>query len=254
VAPPVRKTLVALFVLTFAFAALYADTLTVAVAANVQYAIEDLKEDFEARSGISLVVVLGSSGKLAAQIESGAPFDAFLSADMRYPRLLYADGLAPDSPRIYARGILVLWTLGELDLSKWPSVLLSGQVRKVAVANPGLAPYGEQTVNCLKKYGIFDSLSNKVVYGESISQVNTFLMTGATEAAFTAKSIVCAPGNRDRGRWVEPDRESYEPIEQGMVVLVRGVQKHEKAASELRRYLFSKPARTILNKYGYLTD
>lgn len=131
-----RKTLVALFVLTFAFAALYADTLTVAVAANVQYAIEDLKEDFEARSGISLVVVLGSSGKLAAQIESGAPFDAFLSADMRYPRLLYADGLAPDSPRIYARGILVLWTLGELDLSKWPSVLLSGQVRKVAVANP----------------------------------------------------------------------------------------------------------------------
>jgi molybdate transport system substrate-binding protein len=233
---------------------LHADTLTIAVAANVQYAIVDIKQDFEARTGIPLVVVLGASGKLATQIESGAPFDAFLSADMKYPRQLFADSFAVDSPRVYSRGTLVLWTLRHVSLKKGPSALLAEQFNKIAIANPALAPYGEQSVNCIKYYGLYDSLSPRLVFGESISQVNTFLMSGAADAAFTAKSIVTAPENRDKGHWIELDRKSYTPIDQGAVMLKYGIRHHGKAMQEFYRYLFSKRARKLLQQYGYLTD
>jgi molybdate transport system substrate-binding protein len=234
--------------------ALPADTLTVAVAANVQYAIDDLKKDFEKQTGITLNVILGASGKLTTQIESGAPFDALLSADMKYPRQLYADSFAVDSPRVYSRGTLVLWTLRVVSLKKGPSALLAEQFNKIAIANPALAPYGEQSVNCIKYYGLYDSLSPRLVFGESISQVNTFLMSGAADAAFTAKSIVIAPENKDKGHWIELDRGSYTPIDQGAVILKYGVQHHDKAVHEFYRYLFSQRAKKILKNFGYLTD
>ena len=233
---------------------LQADTLTIAVAANVQYAIADIKQDFESKTGIPLVVVLGASGKLATQIESGAPFDAFLSADMKYPRQLYTDSFAIDSPRIYSRGTLVLWTLRDADVNQGPRALLAEQFSKIAIANPALAPYGEQSVNCMKFFGLYDSLSPKLVFGESISQVNTFLMSGAADAAFTAKSIVTAPENTGKGHWVELDSKSYTPIDQGAVILKYGIQHHGKSVQEFYRYLFSKRAKKIMKKYGYLTD
>ncbi|HTY09238.1 MAG TPA: molybdate ABC transporter substrate-binding protein, partial [Candidatus Edwardsbacteria bacterium] len=200
------------------------------------------------------VVVLGASGKLTTQIESGAPFDAFLSADMKYPRQLYADSFAVDSPKIYSRGTLVLWTLRDASLKKGPGALLDGGFNKIAVANPSLAPYGEQSLNCMKYFGLYDSLSAKLVFGESISQVNTFLLSGAADAAFTAKSIVTAPENKDKGHWIELDPKSYTPIDQGAVILRYGNQHHGKAVREFYRYLFSKRAKKILKKYGYLTD
>ena len=123
--------------------------------------------------------------------------------------------------------------------------------RKIALANPELAPYGREAVNALKFYKLYDQLQKKLVLGESISQANQFITTGAADIGFTAKSVVLAPNMKDKGKWVEVDPQSYEPIAQGAVVLRYAEQDHSKEAHEFYDFLFSAPAQEIFKKYGY---
>jgi len=242
--------IVAAFLLVFPLAAFAAD-ITVAGAANVQFTLDDLTAEFTKETGINVKTVIGSSGKLTSQIENGAPFDIFLSADMKYPDTLYKEGFSLRSPRIYVYGTLVLWTMKDLDLSKGVNVLNDAAIRKIALANPQQAPYGREAVNALKFYTLYDQLQKKLVLGESISQTNQFITTGAADIGFTAESVVLAPNMKDKGKWVEVDPQSYKPIAQGVIVLRYAEKEHSKEAREFYDFLFSGPAQEIFKKYGY---
>ena len=195
--------------------------------------------------------MIGSSGKLTSQVENGAPFDVFLSADMKYPATLYKEGFSLRSPKVYAYGKLVLWTMKDIDLSKGVNALSSTGIQKIALANPDLAPYGRQAVNALKFYKLYEPLQKELVLGESISQTNQFITTGAADIGFTAESVVLASNMRGKGKWVEVDPQSYEPIAQGVIVLKYAEKEHSKEAQEFYDFLFSAPAQEIFKKYGY---
>ena len=231
--------------------AAFANEITVAGAANVQFTLEDLKGEFTRETGIGVKTVVGSSGKLTSQIENGAPFDVFLSADMKYPAKLYKDGFSSQAPKVYAYGVLVLWTMKDVDLSQSINVLSDARIGKIALADPEVAPYGRQAVNVLNFYKLYDQVQKKLVFGESISQANQFISTGAADIGFTAKSIVMAPNMKDKGKWIEVDPQSYEPIAQGVIVLRYAQQEHSKGAKAFYDFLFSAPAQEILKKYGY---
>jgi molybdate transport system substrate-binding protein len=228
-----------------------AESITVAVAANVKYAFDDISAAFTKETGITVTSVVSSSGKLTAQIKHGAPYDVFLSADMSYPATLYKEGLAVVAPKVYANGALVLWTNKEVDLSKGLAVLSDTAVTKVAIANPKLAPYGRETIKALDYYQLNASVTPKLVYGESISQVNQYIDTKSVDVGFTAKSVVMSPELKGKGTWIDVPTESYEPIAQGMVILKYGVQNHGEASRKFYGFILSNQSRDILSQYGY---
>jgi molybdate transport system substrate-binding protein len=139
----------------------------------------------------------------------------------------------------------------DLDLSKGINVLSDSSIKEIALANPEVAPYGRQAVNALKFYKLYDQLQKKFVLGESISQANQFISVGGADIGFTAKSVVLAPNMKDKGKWIEVDPQSYEPIAQGVIVLRYEDQNHPKEAKEFYDFLFTAPAQEIFKKYGY---
>src|SRR4051794_30187824 len=197
----------------------FAQQLHIAVAANAQFVANKLKEAFKKETGIDAALTISSSGKLTAQIEQGAPFNVFLSADMKYPEELYSKGLTTGKPQVYAYGALVLWTLKDIKLASDLSILSNSNVLKIAIANPKLAPYGEAAVQALTKQNLLSGVRQKVVYGESIAQVNQYLLSGAADVAFTAKSVVLDSAVSNKGKWVEVNPKWYSPIAQGVVII-----------------------------------
>ncbi|HYD95481.1 MAG TPA: molybdate ABC transporter substrate-binding protein [Noviherbaspirillum sp.] len=238
--------------LLFALCALArADTLTVAVAANLQYAFDDLQAVFTKETGHAIKPVYNSSGKFAAQIMNGAPFDLFLSADMEYPEKLHKEGFAA-APKVYAYGTLVLWTMKDIDLANWQASLAAPGVGKIAAANPKTAPYGRETLKALAHLRLDDALKAKLVFGESISQTNQYIHSRSADAGFTAKSVVVSPEMKGQGKWVDLPKDSYQPIAQGVVVLKHGRQHNAKLAQQFHDFVLSPTARAILERYGYL--
>ncbi len=228
-----------------------AEQLTVAAAANVQFTLEELKVEFTKETGIDMRTIIGSSGKLTSQIENGAPFDVFMSADMDFPKRLHTDGVTVGEPKIYAYGYLVLWTLNGADLSKGVAGLSDSSIGKIAIASPKAAPYGHQAVNAMKHDNLYPGIASKLVYGENIAQTSLFITTKAVDVGFTAKSIVMAPNMKDQGKWVDVDPNSYEPIAQGVVILKHSQKNHAAQAQKFYDFLFSAPAQEIFKKYGY---
>jgi molybdate transport system substrate-binding protein len=233
-------------------ASAFADTLTVAVAANVQYTFDDLQTEFKRDTGHDLKPVYNSSGKFAAQIMSGAPFDVFLSADMEFPEKLHKEGFTAAAPKAYAYGALVLWTMNDLDLKNWQSTLAGPAVKKIAIANPKTAPYGRETVNALNHLKLYEALRPKFVYGESIAQTNQYIHSKAADAGFTAKSVVASPEMQGQGTWIELPKGAYQPIAQGAVILRHGQQTKPKLAQQFYDFMYSAKARAILERHGYL--
>lgn len=245
------KNIVILFILMLFFRELPAQELIVAAAANVQFAMEALKQEFEKESGIDLKIITNSSGKLTAQITNGAPFDIFLSADMKYPESLFASGQADSLPKIYAYGTLVLWTMEDFDLSAGVSILTKEQIHKIAIADPRNAPYGRAAEEILKFYNLYEKVKAKLVYGRSISQANQYIVSRAAAGGFSAKSVVLSPEMKGRGKWIEIDSAAYTPIAQGAVILKYGKKNHPEAARAFFDFLFSEAAGAILQNYGY---
>ncbi len=226
-----------------------ASQLTIAAAANVQFAMEELAEQFTKKTGIECDVIISSSGKLTAQIKEGAPYDLFISADMKYPELLHSFGLTTSPPKPYALGNLVLWSITVTQPAA--SIQKLGNVphiKHIALANPKTAPYGEAAIKALRHYHLFDTLQSKLVYGESISQVNQFVISKTAEVGFTAKSVVMSPKMKGQGDWSEVPMESYPPIAQGVVVVKNGQVEKAEAFYE---FLFSQEAKVILERFGY---
>jgi molybdate transport system substrate-binding protein len=226
---------------------------SVAVAANVQFAMEQLKTQFEKESGIELDVSIGSSGKFTTQIEQGAPYDVFVSADVSYPATLYKEGLTADTPKVYANGLLVLWTARtDLKPAADLKLLLTDDIKKIAIANPKTAPYGVAAVQAMKYYKLYDTLQSKLVLGESIAQTNQFISSSAADIGFTAKSVVLSDEMKGKGSWVDVDPKAYSPIAQAAVVLKHGKDTNADAAQKFYNYLYSAEAKAILKQYGYI--
>lgn len=225
--------------------------LTIAAAANTQYAMGEIKESFEQETGQPVTLIFGSSGKLTAQIVESAPYDIFISADMKYPQSLFEKGLALEAPGIYAKGALVLWTF---DPELYPDleVLRSEKVKKIAMANPQTAPYGVASEEVLRNAGLYEKLVSKLVFGESIAQTNQYLSTQAAEIGFTAKSVVLSKEMEGKGRWLDIDPGHYSAIEQGAVILKVSEQRNAALARQFYDFLFSEQAQEIFKKYGYL--
>ena len=246
------NTGLSIFFLALFVSSANAETVTVAVAANVKFVFDELKAEFKNSSGIDVNGVFASSGKINAQIKSGAPYDVFMSADMTFPEDLHKEGFAVNSPQVYARGVLVLWTLQPIDLKQGISVLSNAGIKKVAMANPKLAPYGKEAMNALEYFKLTSKVEPKLIYGESISQVNQYVDTQVVDVGFTAKSVVLAPQMQGRGTWIEIPKESYHPIEQGIVLLKHGNETNVTAAKKFMAFIASSKAQLILDKFGYL--
>jgi molybdate transport system substrate-binding protein len=231
---------------------LIADSINIAVAANVSYAIDELKEAFtKEHPEITVRVTLGSSGKLTAQIKNGAPYSLFMSANMRYPENLYADKMAITKPVVYAQGALAYLSTKPRDFSMPKSLLLSSEVSKIAIANPKTAPYGKAAYDALENMGILKELEPKFVYAESISQTVAYTVS-ATDIGFIAKSSLYSPkmkAYKEGVNWVEVDSDTYEPIKQGIVILKNA--KGNSAAKAFYAFILSEKAKEIFKRYGY---
>lgn len=231
---------------------LYAGKIRVAISANVSYAIDDLKKEFnKLYPNTKVEVILGGTGKLVAQIKHKAPYDILLSANMEYPKSLYETGEAITRPIVYAQGSLVYLSNKEIDLSKGISILESKNIKKIAIANPKTAPYGEASIEALKSANIYEKVKSKLVYGESISQTVIYSIR-ATDIGIIAKSALFSPklSHLKKGKnWIDVDSKLYTPIDQGVILLKHG--KNNLEASAFYTFLLGQKAKSIFEKFGY---
>jgi molybdate transport system substrate-binding protein len=233
-------------------AACGAETLTIAAAANLSYALDALNAGFgKAFPGIDVTTAVGASGNLVAQISNGAPYDVFLSADLEFAEALVGTGHA-DSKSLtpYAVGRLVLWTVKPgLDVSDIAATVRSPAVRTLAIANADSAPYGRAARQALEKLGLWADARPKLVTAENISQAAQFVETGNADAGFVALSAVVSPRLNGRGRWTEVPAGLYEPLTQIAVITAHG--SGNPGSARYVAFLRSDAARRILEGFGY---
>jgi molybdate transport system substrate-binding protein len=199
-------------------------SLAVAAASDLQAALPSIAARFEKDTGVKVGLTFGSSGNFFTQIQNGAPFDVFLSADADYPRSLEQSGHAVrGSLSNYATGRLVLWTRLDsgIDIRQGLRALLDAKVRRIAVANPLHAPYGRAAVAALQHEQIYDQVRQKLVPGESVSQAAQFAQSGSAEVGLLAMSLALSPAMKSSGAYVEIPDSDYPLIEQAGVVLAR---------------------------------
>jgi molybdate transport system substrate-binding protein len=230
---------------------LSADKINIAVAANVSYAIDDLKTAFNKHYPDTKVnVTLGSSGKLTAQIQHGAPYDLFMSANMKYPEALYAAGVAQTKPVVYAQGSLAYLSMKPRVYQKSMAFLMNPSIKKIAIANPKTAPYGKAALEAIQHAGLYDALKSKLVYAETVSQTVSYAMT-AVDIGLIAKSSLYSPKMKqfkEGVNWYDVDSSLYRPIDQGIVLL-----KDNGAVRAFYQFILSDEAKTIFQAFGYQT-
>jgi len=224
----------------------------IAAAADLQFAMQDLGAQFEQRTGMKVDVSYGSSGNFFSQLQNGAPFDVFFSADIENPRKLETAGIAePGTLYEYAIGRIAIWMPGntQVDLGRegWKA-LLDASVQKIAIANPEHAPYGRAAVEAIQKAGIYEQVKAKLVYGENISQAAQFVQSGNAQAGIVAMSLAVSPGMKAGKRWEIP-AEMHPPIEQGAIVLKNA--KNKDGARAFLQFVKSEAGRAMLAKYGF---
>ena len=246
-----KKTLFTLLLAASAFAG----EINIAVAANVSYAMDELKVAFaKTHPDTKVLVTLGSSGKLTAQIKNGAPYGLFMAANMKFPEALYQDGIAVTKPVVYAQGALAYLSAKPTDFSKGIGLVAEKSVGKVAVANPKTAPYGTAAVEAMKKGGVYEKAKEKLVYAESISQTVTYALTAA-DIGFIAKSSLYSPKMaqyKENVNWASVNPKLYTPIKQGIVLLKNGDNDTEYKA--FYDFILGNEAKTIFRAYGYIVE
>jgi molybdate transport system substrate-binding protein len=231
--------------------------LRIAAASDLQFALDEIIIAFERiHPAAAISVKYGSSGSFFAQLANEAPFDLFLSADVDYARRLVEQGhAAPNGDFSYARGHIVVWVLNDSPQSfQQPGLefLRSGEVQKIAIANPKTAPYGRAAVAALKSLGVYDAVATKLVYGDSVAQAAQMVESGAADAGIIALSLVVSPALRDKGRyWQVPDG-AHPPLVQGGVVL--SWARDAPLAGEFRDFLLSGDGTSILRQFGFDTQ
>ena len=229
---------------------LLAATTLVAVAANFTKPMTEIAAEFEKTTGHSAKLSFGSSGKFVSQMENGAPFEIFLSADESSPEKLEQSGFTVSGTRfVYALGKLVLWSATDNYIDSQGKVLSYGSFKHIAIADPKLAPYGAAAIEVIKNLNLSDKLKPLLVQGENIAQTQQFISTGNAELGFVALSQVYENGKISSGSgWIVPD-QLHAPIRQSAVLLNLGAENP--AAQALLSFLKSATAKAIISRYGY---
>ncbi|WP_410010859.1 molybdate ABC transporter substrate-binding protein [Shewanella sp. NFH-SH190041] len=225
----------------------------IAAASNIKFALDDIAKLFYQQTGQRVRISYGSSGNFVAQIRHGAPFELFLSADVRYIHQLQQLKLVQGSPVLYAVGRLALVAPkhGTLqltpDLSGVKALLQQGQLKRFAIANPEHAPYGERAQEYLQHFGLWQDIKPHLIYGENVSQAAQFAISGSTAGGIVALSLVKAPQFAARANYIALPQVLHGPLDQDMVLL----PKAGPVAKAFFRFILSEPARQIFTRYGF---
>ena len=228
----------------------FAGEVNAAVASNFSAPMKQIAALFEQQSGDTVKLSFGSTGKFYAQIKGGAPFDVFIAADSATPQHLEEEGMAVNGSRfVYALGGLVLWSAQPGYVDDKGAVLRKGDYTRLAIADPKLAPYGMAAKQTLEKLALWNSIRNRLVMGENITQTYQFAATGNAELGFVALSQVMRDGKVSQGSWWRVPAEMYKPIRQSAVLLSGA--KDKAAAQAFLDFLKSKKAAAVIRSYGY---
>lgn len=232
--------------------AVHAEQISIAVASNFTAPMRELARVFEERTGNEVRLSSGSSGKIFAQIQNGAPFQAFFSADQDKPAQLEQQGrIVPGSRFTYAQGRLVLWSAREGTVDDAGEVLKQGKFKRLAIANPRLAPYGIAAMELLANLSLTDKVSGKLVQGENISQTYQFVATGNTDLGLVALSQILHNGRMTQGSMWRVPENLYQPILQDAVILSG---QSTPALEEFWRFAQSQAAQVVIRSFGYETS
>lgn len=247
-----RRTLGAFVAAWFLTIPARADEIAVAAAADLKFAMTDVAAQYEKQTGNKVNVTYGSSGNFFSQLQNGAPFDVFFSADIDYARKLETAGLAePGTLYLYAIGRITIWTPpdSKVDVAAqgWKA-LLDERVQRIAIANPEHAPYGRAAVAAMQKAGIYDQVKPKLVYGDNISQAAQFVQSGSAQAGIVALSLAISPAMKDGKRWDIPE-DMHPAIEQAAILMKNA--KNKVAARAFLNFVKTDEARATLAKYGF---
>jgi molybdate transport system substrate-binding protein len=229
-----------------------AQEITVAAAADLQSAMQEVGTRFQQESGEILKLIYGSSGNFAQQLQNGAPFDMFFSANLDYPKQLEAAGLTePGTLYEYAIGKIVVWVPNDskLDLSVGLKALLDPSIKKIAIANPQHAPYGKAAVAAMQKESIYDQVKDKFVLGENISQTASFVASGSADVGIIALSLALSPNMKDKGRYAEVPADDYPAIEQACAIMRSS--KNKDVARQFEKFIQSPAIKELFKKYGF---
>lgn len=242
--------LVALAAIQAAHVTAGASVIRIAAAADLQAILPTLVDRFQQSTGTTATVTFGSSGNFFSQIQNGAPFDLFFSADIDYPRRLEAAGLAePGSLVTYAIGRIVVWSRrGSADVRGLDS-LLDPRVQRIAIANPEHAPYGRAAVAALQHEHVYDRVRSKLVLGENVSQAAQFVDSGNADVGIIPLALAVAPALKDHGIYYEIPASFAAPIEQGAVVLKRSGNK--RAAREFLAFVRTPDVVRLMQSAGF---
>lgn len=230
-------------------------TITVAAAADLKFALEEVVVEFQkAHPSIKVTVTYGSSGNFYSQLSNKAPFDIYFSADIEYPRKLVEAGLAiKESQFHYAVGQIVVWVLKDsaIEVEKLGmESVASASAKKVAIANPEHAPYGRAAEAAMKSLGVHERIKDRLVLGENIAQTAQFVETGAADVGVIALSLALAPTMKEKGKyWLVPI-DSYPRLEQGGVIL--SWAKNLDATKQFRTFVTGDHGRALLKRYGFI--
>ena len=249
---PMRRPVIFLLIVAFAASCVAAEPIRVAAAADLNYALPELAERFEKETGTKVVPSFGSSGNFFAQIQNGAPFDVFFSADEDYPKKLAEAGkLDRATIQTYAIGHLVLWVPNSSPLdpnSLHMDLLTQAAVAKIAVANPQHAPYGRAAMAALDHFGLKDKVASKLVFGENVSQAAQFVQSGNAQAGLIAMSLAQSPAMKAAGKYWELPPDTYPELRQAAGVVTSSQQKA--AAQAFLDFVLSSRGAEVLRKYG----
>lgn len=244
------RFLVLLFLILFPyFVNIGAQQLSIAAAADLRYALDEIVAVYRKDNpSVQINISYGSSGRFYQQISQGAPFDIFFSADMEYAQKLYEQKLTHGRPVLYAYGYIVLWS-SMTDVSGGLQTLLNTSVRKIAIANPGHAPYGKRAIECLSHFGMLERIRPKLVYGENIAHAAQIIQSGNAEAGIIALSLALSPVMINQGSYYMIDEKSYRTLNQAYVIVKRRTPNAE--ATKFAAFISKPEARLILEHYGF---
>lgn len=229
----------------------HAEKITVAAAADLKFAMDEIVATFKtAHPGDEVEVIYGSSGKFNTQMQQGAPFDLFFSADIAFPRELAKNGLAASEVKPYAVGRIVLWS-ASMDASKMTlESLTDPKIAHIAIANPLHAPYGKRAEEALRVSGLWGKIESKLVYGENIANTAQFVQTGNAQVGIIALSLAVNPALSAKGGYYLIPDKLHAPLEQGFIITKRAADNA--LAKRFAEYMASRPARAVMTKYGFV--
>jgi len=246
----ITRTLLLAILVMLTPAVFAAEKLTIAAASDLKFCLDEIVGSFKKNhAGADVEVTYGSSGNFKTQIEQGAPFDLFFSADIEFPRALAKAGFAASEVERYAIGRIVLWS-ATLDASKLGIAdLTRSDIRKIAIANPQHAPYGNRADEALRASGVWEKVEPKLVLGENIAQTAQFVQSGNAQVGIIALSLVLSPEMAGKGTYSLVPDSLHKPLEQGFMMTKRAADNP--LARAFADYMRQSETRQLMAGYGF---